>query len=314
MNPTTEAVSVKGKSTPVGSADICGKRIVVPKRFLKIATVKDDVCDHGVENPKCIIDELQREKTADLFSFDQKLPDTTPRFPYHFEWDNHAALEIRSFDHWWTKQIGNDARRMVRKAEKNGLVAKVVPFSDELVSGIKEIYDETPFRRGKPFWHYDKPFSEVKADNASFLERSVFIGAYLGNELVGFDKIIYTGSWGAQIQLIAKLKYKDKSPINVLLAKAIETSADRGVQFLTYGSYIYGRKGPDALTDFKKRNGFVQVDYPRYYVPLNFKGEMAVKLGIHRSLIDVLPASLVETLLKLRMNYYNFLSAREVRA
>ena len=77
----------------------------------------------------------------------------------------------------------------LERAQKNGVVAKVVPFTDELVSGIKDIYDESPMRQGKPFWHYKKDFNTIKEDNSSFLERSEFIGAYYKNELIGFEKI-----------------------------------------------------------------------------------------------------------------------------
>lgn len=313
MNLSKEEVSIKGKSTAVDSINIGSKTIIVLGKILKIASIKDDVCDSGVNNPELLIEELRSTRKADIFTFDQKLPDTKPKFDYYFEWDNHAALEIESFGYWWNKQIGNDARRMVRKAEKLGVVTKTVPFSDELVHGIKDIYDETPIRRGKPFWHYNKTFSEVKADNASFLERSDFIGAYLGDELIGFDKIIYTDCWAAQIQLISKLKHKDKCSINALLAKAIETCAEKRIRFLTYGAYIYGRKGADPLTDFKRRNGFTKVDYPRYYVPLTEKGKIALRCGFHKSLIETLPTSLVDILLKMRAKYHQLVHPIEIR-
>ncbi len=314
MSSNKEAVSIKGKRTALDSTIIGGKTIVVLGNILKIASVKDEVCDNGISNPEVIIEELRKSKKADIFTFDQKLPDTEPKFDYYFELDNHAVLEIESFEHWWNKQIRNDARRMVRKAEKLGVVVKTVPFSDELVSGIKDIYDEMPIRRGKPFWHYKKTFAEVKADNASFLERSDFIGAYFNDELIGFDKIIYTDCWAAQIQLISKIKHREKCPINVLLAKAVEICAEKGIRFLTYGAYTYGRKGADALTDFKKRNGFTKVDYPRYYVPITTKGKIALRCGFHKSLIETLPTSLVEVLLKMRTKYYQLVNAKELRA
>jgi len=314
MNSYKEEVSIKGISTAVNSINTGGKTIIILGKVIKIASVKDDVCDNGINNPEVIIEELRKSKKADIFTFDQKLPDTKPKFDYYFEMDNHAALEIESFEYWWNKQIGNDARRMVRKAEKQGVVAKVVSFSDELVSGIKEIYDEAPVRRGKPFWHYNKTFSEVKADNASFLERSDFIGAYLGEELIGFDKIIYTDCWAAQIQLISKLKYRDKCPINALLAEAVKVCAEKEIRFLTYGSYIYGKKGADPLTDFKKRNGFKKIDYPKYYVSLTLKGRIALKFGFHKSLLETLPTVFVDILLKMRTKYYQLISSREPRA
>ena len=72
----------------------------------------------AIHNPETIINELKKLKKADIFTFDQKLPDTEPKFKYYFEWDNLAVLQIKSFEHWWNKQIHNDARRMVRKSTK----------------------------------------------------------------------------------------------------------------------------------------------------------------------------------------------------
>lgn len=314
MDLKKDKVSIKGKSTAIDSININGKKIIVLGKILKIARVKDDICDNGINNPEVIVEKLRETKKADIFTFDQKLPNIEPKFNFYFEWDNLAVIEIKSFEYWWTKQIGNDARRRVRKAEKQGVATKTVPFSDEFVSGIKQIYDETPIRQRKAFWHYNKTFSEVKADNASFLERSDFIGAYLGDELIGFTKIIYIDCWAVLIQLISKLKYKDKGPANALVAKAVEICAEKGIRFLTYGAYIYGRKGADSLTDFKRHNGFVKIDYPRYYVPLTAKGKIALSCGFHKSIIEILPIYLVDILLKARTKYYQLVYSTGIKS
>ena len=39
----------------------------------------------------------------------------------------------------------------MRRAEKRGVVVREVPFDDDLVRGIVEIYDETPIRQGGPY-------------------------------------------------------------------------------------------------------------------------------------------------------------------
>lgn len=311
MNAVREAVSVRGTKRSLPSLSSEGKTIVISGSMLRVASIKDEVCDSGVSNPQRVIEQLKSQNSADVFTFDQKLPNTIPRFSYHFDWDNHALLELQGYEYWWNKQIGNDARRMVRKAEKSGLVTRIVPFSDDLVRGIKSIYDETPIRRGKRFWHYGKSFEDVKTDNGSFLERSVFIGAYLGEELIGFDKIIFTDCWGAQIQLIAKLEHRDKCAINALINKAVQVCEERSIGYLTYGAYVYGKKGADALTDFKKRNGFVRRDYPRYFVPLTTLGAIAVRLGLYKSPVELLPTALVDLLLKLRAQFYGLAETSE---
>jgi len=307
-----ETVSIKGRQITVDSNLIDGKIIVVTGNLLKIAGIKDEICDDGVSSPQNVIKELKKLRKADLFTFDQKVPDTKPRFEFYYEWDNFAVLHITSFEYWWSKQIHNDARRMVRKAAKSGIVAKVVPFDDDLVKGIKGIYDETPLRQGRPFWHYRKDFQSVKKENSTYLERAEFIGAYLENELVGFDKVFYTGTRADQIQLLSKIKYRDKSSTNALIAKAIEVCAEKGITHMTYGKYFYGKKKDDSLSEFKKRNGFERVDIPRYYVPLTLKGKIALKLGLHKRLIEFVPSFLVDRLLDMRTKFYTIKYSRYV--
>ena len=273
---------------------------------------KDELCDDGIRDPEKIVSRLKQNKNADLFTFDQKPPDYEPRFNYYFEWDNLAVLEIKSFEHWWKHQIRNDARRMVRKAQKSNVIVKVVPFTDELVHGIKRIYDETPLRQGRRMWHYNKDFNTIKDDNSSFLERSDFIGAYYNDELIGFEKIAYTGTRADPIQLISTIKDRDKAPTNALIAKSVEICAEKGISHLTYGKYVYGKKGADLLNDFKKRNGFQQVNLPRYYIPLTLKGRLALKLKFHRELIEILPSAVIDALLQIRAKAYSIKYSREV--
>jgi len=37
----------------------------------------------------------------DLFTFMQRLPETSPKYDYPMESDNLAALRITTFDDWW---------------------------------------------------------------------------------------------------------------------------------------------------------------------------------------------------------------------
>lgn len=302
-----EVISIKGKTKAVKASVIEGKSIVVLGRFIKIACVKDEICDSGIVNPERIVGELRAKKIADLFTFDQKIPETAPKFPYFHIWDNLAVLEVKDFNYWWNHQIGNDARRMVRKAEKAGVLVKIQSLTDDFVAGIKSIYDESRIRQGKPFWHYMKDFETVKRENSTYLDRSEFIGAYFQNELIAFNKLFYTHNRADQIQLIAKSKHRDKSPINALIAKAVEICADKGIAYLTYGKYQYHKRKADSLVEFKKRNGFKRIDFPRYYVPLSSKGRMAIFLKLYKHPLDFLPAFAADNLLALRAKAYSLL-------
>ena len=39
----------------------------------------------------------ESEIKADIFTFSQKLPDTTPKHEYHLEWENVAVIPITTF-------------------------------------------------------------------------------------------------------------------------------------------------------------------------------------------------------------------------
>ncbi len=76
------------------------------------------------------------------------------------------------------------------------------------------------------------------------------------------------------------------------------------MKYLLYGHFIYGSKGEDSLTRFKKRNGFVSIDLPRYYVPLTLKGNIALRFGLHRDLKDFMPMWLRRPLIDIRRKWY----------
>src|ERR1700757_382530 len=126
---------------------------------------------------------------ADLFTFRQKLPDTSPQYPYPFEWENRAVLPISTFSHWWSQQIGFKARNKAKQAEKKGIVIREVTFDDALVQGIWEIYNEVPVRQGRRFPHYGKSLQAVRAMSATFLDSSIFVGAFDCDRLIGFIKL-----------------------------------------------------------------------------------------------------------------------------
>ncbi len=81
---------------------------------------------------------------------------------------------------------------------------------------------------------------------------------------------------------------------------------------LRYASFVYGGKTGSSLTRFKRENGFVRVDVPRFYVPLTLKGKAFTKLGLHQKTIkDFIPAQLRNALIQVREQWYkNRLSAQ----
>ena len=81
----------------------------------------------------------------------------------------------------------------VRKAGKKGVTTglEVTGLTDDLVRGIKQIYDECPIRHGKKSRHHGKSFDVIKHEHAKFLDRSEFIAARFQNRLIGFAKVVF---------------------------------------------------------------------------------------------------------------------------
>jgi hypothetical protein len=306
MTHSYSEIRVKGKPVSVPSAQIDGRTVIVTGNWLKLAAVQDEELIEGetVSDPQSFVFQLRESQLkADMFTFAQKLGDTTPKYRHHLEWDNLAVIRITAFSEWWEKRVESSVRRAVRKAAKSGLVVKPAEFDDEFVGGIVEINNETPIRQGRAFWHFQKSFEAVKEENSTYPGRNIFLGAYYENELVGFIRMICVGCEASIIQVLSKMKHYDKRPTNALISKAVEICEQRGFTCLIYCNYVYN--DPDSsLTEFKRRNGFEQVLVPRYYIPLTFRGEMALRLGIHHGIINVIPKPIFKQLLRLRSYWY----------
>jgi hypothetical protein len=246
---------------------------------------------------------------ADVFTFSQHVPDIEPRYRFPMDWDNAALIRITTYDNWWNA-LPQIARRNVRTAAKKGISVRVVPYDDELVRGIVNLYNECPVRLGKPFWHYGKSFEAVKKENSTFLDKSTFLGAYFEEELVGFIKMVRVDRTASIMQILARVSHQDKRTTNALIAKSVEVSTGLGMSHLKYCKFIYGANDSSLLTDFKRRNGFEQVSYPRYFVPLTVRGRLAVMAGLHRGLKGMLPAPVLKFGLRVRERYYSLSKER----
>lgn len=272
-----------------------GFEIVITGKIIKTARIELEE-DQDINDPELFIEKLNNNKIkADIFSFCQRVPETTPKYSYYMEWDNVAVLQINSFEQWWENTLDTKNRTVARKAQKKGIVVKVVDIDDEFLKGIQNIYNETPIRQGKPFWHYRKDFNTVKKENSTYLERSYFIGAYYNNELIGFIRLMYDNRIARTVQIISKIEHRDKAPNNALIAKAVELLAHKKIPYFIYSNWP---RGP--LADFKRHNGFEKIMIPRYYVPLTIKGKIALTLKLHKGYKGILPEIALKYLIDVR--------------
>jgi hypothetical protein len=281
---------------------VCGKDIVVRGRLIRVARLTAERYEF-LDDPSSAIAELRAApRRVDVFTFLPPLPHPSPLYAYPMEWDNVAALRVTTFEQWWKGQINGKTRNMIRRAENNGVKVAEVPFGDELVKGISEIYNETPVRQGRAFWHYAKDLAAVRRENGTFLDRSVFLGAFLEDRLIGFAKLVIAerASQAGLMQILSMIRHRDKSPTNALIAQAVRSCVARSIPYLVYANFAYGNKQHDSLSDFKRHNGFERVDLPRYFVPLTALGRLALRYGLHRSAQTRIPASVLSSFRRLR--------------
>jgi hypothetical protein len=302
MQTEYASISIKGKPVRVPAFTIGGLKIIVEGWFPRIARLHDEewIANQLVGDVDAVVAELKKgPPRADLFTFAQPLSDPEQRHPFHVEWEDVAAVPITTYAAWWD-QLPQESRKNVRRAEKRGVTVRIAPFDDALVQGIKSIYDESPIRQGRPFWHYGKDVETVRKENGTFLDQSEFVAAYFEGELIGFIKIVYVGSTARIMQIISKNIHFDKRPPNILLAKAMEACTQRGMAHFVYGRYFYGNKGHTPITEFKRRNGFQRIVFPRYYVPLTLRGKVALALRLHLGMKNLIPKHLLAFLLNAR--------------
>jgi hypothetical protein len=296
---------------------VCGKEVRVEGRLIRIARLAAEGHEF-LECPDAALNALRGAAIPiDLFTFTQNLSGAATRWGYPVESDNVAAVRVSTFENWWTKQINDKTRNMVRRAERRGVTVREVAFDDALVEGISAIYNEAVIRRGVPFRHYGKDLETVRRENATFLGRSVYIGAFLEGRMIGFAKVVSDETQGqaSLMQVVAMIQHRDKAPANVLIAQAVRSCAERGIPYLTYSKFTFGSKRRDSLSDFKRHNGFQRIELPRYYVPLTLAGRVALRLGLHRRLADRIPELILVRIRGLRGFWYarKFRVAKESR-
>ena len=281
--------------------------------WLRIASLQDEWFTDTPE-PAAALEALSRARTrADLYTFVQRLPDVNPRYPnLRMEWDNVAAIPISTFEHWWNEQIPKSSRKHIRRSERAGVVCKLVPLGDDLLEGISAIYNETPLRQGRPFSHYGEDMDTLRKSHSTFPGRRDFIGAYFNEELIGFTSLTYAGQTARSVQMITKRQHQDKWPTNALIAKAVEVCVAQHLDFLVYGRFDYGKVDSASLQSFKSENGFVKMLVPRYYIPINSMGRLALSLGLHRGLAEIMPRPLIQLLMNCRVRWYRHLYRTQI--
>jgi hypothetical protein len=302
-------LSVRGERQLIPSIVVCNSVVLIRGSILKTAEIFDEYWAEArhLPDPVAVLRKCKDARPRpDLFTFTQRVPDTTPRYAYFMQWHNIAALPLCSYDHWLSKQVTPATRRNVRGSHNRGVVVKICEFDDAYVGGIKSIYDESPIRQGRHFWHYGKDVETVRAENGTYADRAMFLAAYVEDEMIGYLKLVWDERTAAIMQVMSKTRYYDKRPNNALIAEAVKQCCLRKVEYLLYESFVYGNKTQSSLTDFKRSNGFVRMDLPRYFVPLTAKGAIALRLGLHQHPKERLPSWIRNRWPEIRTTWYRY--------
>jgi len=305
--PITHRISVKGKMQSAPALQFGDHIIVTTGRYLRTAEIFDAYWVESATLPdlRTVVDQLRKvDRRPDLFTFTQRVPHTTPQFGFYHDWDNVAAIPVSTHEHWLRKQISSASRRNIRTAEKKGVVVRACEFDEKYIRGIMAISDESPIRAGRRYWHYGKDFATVNAEQGTYRDRSTFLAAYLGDEMIGYLKLVWDERTAAIMQIVSKLQHLDKRPNNAMISEAVRLCAARGVEHLQYERFVYGKKTDSSLTRFKRENGFLRIDVPQYFVPLTTSGRVALALGLQKNQKDRLPTWLTKPLLDLRTRWY----------
>ena len=294
-----ETIRRKGVPISLDAVRAEGKAFIISGRFIRTAALKNEWLE-DIDNPESTIQELKNlGGKIDLLRFWQRIPESEAKYGYYHEWRDVAAIPVTEYKHWFEKQINPKARNKVRKSAKLGAVIGQTDLTDELVRGIMTIFNQSPVRRGKRFWHYGKDFETVKKEMSLDLDESIFITAYYNEELIGFVKLLFADRYALLTVILDKLNHRDKAPMNGMIAKAVEICAARKVPYLAY--YMWRRAGH---SDFQESTGFEKIPIPEYFVPLTHKGAIALRLGLHKGVRGLIPDKTMTSLLAARARWY----------
>src|SRR5262249_53138825 len=132
--------SSQGKWQTVPALHVGDCAVVVKSGWLRQAIVHDEEwLETALADPRACLDGLKtregRALKADVFTFAQRVPDTTPRLPHYSELESIAVCHVTTFKAWW-EALPQESRKNVRRAEKRGVTVSLRELDDDLVRGI----------------------------------------------------------------------------------------------------------------------------------------------------------------------------------
>ena len=176
-------------------------------------------------------------------------------------------LPVTTYEHWHKSQINNKTRNLSSRPGRRAWWSAKLCSTMPLWKASPQSSTRHRFgRRGDS--RTTEECCNRRGEFSRFLFRETLLGAYIGDELVGFIMLADAGRCATLTQIISLVRHRDKSPNNALIAKAVEVCAERQVKTGTR----CGSRGP--LREFKRQRLRAR-GAPAYYVPLTYKGRLA---------------------------------------
>jgi hypothetical protein len=250
--------------------------------------------------PNSQLIEMLKSKGVDLFSFIERSflkPPTLQNHELYHCPETVGLLSINSFEDWF-KKLPSRERNMIKKAERTGLQTQVVTVDKEFIQNAHQIYNETPIRQGRKYSGFGITIDEIQKKFEN-LQSSKVIGAYFEGKLIGLLWVEFGDQVAAMMSFLSLISYRNKNPNNAMIACAVKLCSQKGYRYLTYGNMGYN----PGLDFFKKNNGFRRVAVPRYFMPLTYKGQLAIRLNLCRSVERSFSPTLTQALIP----FYNIM-------
>jgi hypothetical protein len=243
---------------------------------LRIATVDHDFID--TFSNRMLEDALRMR--ADVLTFpDRPWMGETIKLP-HSDPISIALLSFSSYEDWYSR-VRHETRSHIRRGLRSGAMAKCVgEVSGEAASNILGIYRETPFRENRffrDFYEWDLPKVQRKFRTD---EKQVSVVVAWQERIVGVAHAWFKDQVAELDLSITSLQARDKvrGISNLLIAKMIESLAERGVRH-----FVYGKFGVlPSLETFKLSNGFRPCAVNYNCLLLTAKARSMAALGLHR--------------------------------
>jgi hypothetical protein len=116
----TAEVSIRGQWVHVPALQVQRHTLTVAGKYIKIARIHDeDWLEGELPDVAACIESLRRmppHLQPDVFSFSQRLPETSPKYNFPFERDSHAVLPVTTFEDWWQRLPRETRKRSHRKS------------------------------------------------------------------------------------------------------------------------------------------------------------------------------------------------------